>query len=174
METKDWITLGGILLTLGVSVYSLSINIKNRKNAIREHLYKEQIDFFVKLCKEFTELNNLIPSLFTKNEEFHKEVLKQFFEKASMIDELFESHNYIIPNDHYLLISKTMSEVYKILSIEFKKDEIFIIDITVLSWIYICRIYLLMTLTLIYLLFYSEERWRYYPHLQTRFYMLDQ
>ena len=42
-----------------------------------------------------------------------------------MIDELFESHNYIIPNDHYLLISKTMSEVYKILSIEFKKDEIF-------------------------------------------------
>lgn len=125
METKDWITLGGILLTLGVSVYSLSINIKNRKNAIREHLYKEQIDFFVKLCKEFTELNNLIPSLFTKNEEFHKEVLKQFFEKASMIDELFESHNYIIPNDHYLLISKTMSEVYKILSIEFKKDEIF-------------------------------------------------
>lgn len=58
METKDWIYSIGLFLTFGVSIISLIITIKNRRNAIREHLYKEQIDYFKKLSKEFSILTN--------------------------------------------------------------------------------------------------------------------
>lgn len=52
METKDIIYATGLILTLVVSVFSLIINIKNRRNSIREHLYKEQMTYFLKLSKE--------------------------------------------------------------------------------------------------------------------------
>ena len=113
METKDWITLGGILLTLSISVYSLVINIRNRKNAIREHLYKEQINFFLKLGKEFTELNNELYS-YTNNIDLNKTVSERYLKGIDQIDSMFESHNYIIPNELYLLISKTISLAFKL------------------------------------------------------------
>ena len=63
MEIKDWIYSIGLVLTFTVSVVSLFINVKNRKNAIREHLYKEQMTFFLELSKEFGVLSKYFENI---------------------------------------------------------------------------------------------------------------
>ncbi len=58
METKDWLYAIGIISTLAVSLIALVINIRNRRNAIREHLYKEQMKYFHDLFRNLNEINN--------------------------------------------------------------------------------------------------------------------
>ncbi len=52
METKDVLYTLGLVATLIVSVISLVINLRNRRNGMREHLYKEQMKYFIELSKE--------------------------------------------------------------------------------------------------------------------------
>jgi hypothetical protein len=52
MEIKDWIYLVGLIVTFIISIFSLLINVKNRRNAIREHLFKEQMSCSIKLSEQ--------------------------------------------------------------------------------------------------------------------------
>ena len=50
---KDILYLFGIFSTFLISVITIIIAIKNRKNSLRENLYKEQMNFISKLTSEF-------------------------------------------------------------------------------------------------------------------------
>lgn len=52
MELKDKIFAIGIIATSLIGIINIAITIKNRKNSLRESLYKEQLNFFSKLMEE--------------------------------------------------------------------------------------------------------------------------
>ena len=54
---KDTFYLFGIFSTFIISVLTIIIAIKNRKNQLRENLYKEQLNFIGKLTTEFYHLH---------------------------------------------------------------------------------------------------------------------
>lgn len=54
---KDTFYLFGIFSTFIISVVTIIIAIKNRKNQLRENLYKEQLNFIGKLTTEFYHLH---------------------------------------------------------------------------------------------------------------------
>jgi hypothetical protein len=54
---KDTFYLFGIFSTFIISVATIIIAIKNRKNPLRENLYREQLNFIAKLTTEFYHLH---------------------------------------------------------------------------------------------------------------------
>lgn len=48
------------MVTLLISIASLLVNIKNRRNGIREHLYKEQLNFIYKVMPLLSEMYFLV------------------------------------------------------------------------------------------------------------------
>ena len=96
MELKDILYSIGIISTLVVSVYSLYINSQNRKNVLREHLYKEQIVLFSKIFISFNSLNDEADSLLNnpgkRKENNFNEIL------VDIAKDLYSSQ-FIIPID---------------------------------------------------------------------------
>lgn len=96
METKDLLYSIGILLTLIVSVITLVINVKNRRNAMREHLYKEQMKYFHDLFRNLNEINNAFYEVVRLglNEEIYQD-LDALVEKTY---DHIEANDFITPN----------------------------------------------------------------------------
>lgn len=96
METKDIIYSSVITLTLIISVISLLVNIKNRRNALREHLYKEQVSFFLRLFVSFNKLNTEIDSLYNNKDRRHNNQYHEIIQSLGL--ELY-NNDVLIPND---------------------------------------------------------------------------
>lgn len=110
METKDLMYGIGLLLTFGASIASLVISIKNRKNALREHLYKEQMAFFMKFTSEFSDVGNLIDDIaeeqmFSKKQDDELEVLQ------NNIHRLLDIHDFIVPDEIYSSINDVIHKL---------------------------------------------------------------
>lgn len=95
MDTKDIIYIIGIISAFLIGIYNLNISIKNRRNNIREHLYKEQVAFGFTIFLKFTELNKEVDKVFNfldKNEN-------EFNEKIDEVEQILFAHEFIIPNE---------------------------------------------------------------------------
>ena len=60
---KDMFYTFGILTTFILSSVNVYISFKNRKNSLRESLYKEQLSFISKLNSEFYNLHSDLSKL---------------------------------------------------------------------------------------------------------------
>jgi len=91
MEIKDYILAIGITTTFLISVYNLYLSVKNRKNTLREHLYKEQLAMCGKLINAFYLMNTEISKgFFNYNVDYQK------------VTEFAENIGYIIFQNEYL------------------------------------------------------------------------
>ncbi|POR21564.1 hypothetical protein BWK57_09660, partial [Flavobacterium columnare] len=70
---KDIFYLFGIFSTFIISVVTVFIAIKNRKNSLRENLYKEQLNFVAKLTAEFYYLHSDLTKISHGTEKNQKE-----------------------------------------------------------------------------------------------------
>ncbi len=98
MEIKDSIYCIGLILTFGVSLFSLIINIKNRRNSIREHLYKEQMSYFIKLSREL----HLALEMFydvSRRKILDDDTNNQIEKHSDEIYLLTETYDFITPDD---------------------------------------------------------------------------
>lgn len=121
MELKDWIYSIGLILTFGVSVFSLILNIKNRRNAIREHLYKEQFAYFIKLSEILGRLVKCYEDVLLEGELLEGKYSE--IEKLNFSMELLTDQNdLIIPNEIISILYKVESESRKLESIIFTKS----------------------------------------------------
>jgi len=110
MELKDWGYLIGFILTFGVSLFALMVNIKNRKNAIREHLYKEQFNCFMQLSKNLAILSALFDDVILEKEltdEMDKKVEGQIKEIEGQIDFYY----FIMPDELFPYLHKLEEEI---------------------------------------------------------------
>ena len=72
---KDTFYLFGIFSTFIVSIVTLFIAFKNRKNSLRENLYKEQLNFVSKLTSEFYYLHSELTKI-NNGKEMNQDEIK--------------------------------------------------------------------------------------------------
>ena len=98
MELKDIFYTAGILVTMIVSLISLRINLKNRRNGIREHVYKEQMKFFTQLSQEMYYVNEMLDEISATKKITEKQVekLEAAYDK---VDILTETYDFITPDE---------------------------------------------------------------------------
>ena len=104
-ELKDLIYFFGILISVSISFFSLIITIKNRRNQLRESLYKEQINFASKLSNEFYNIHYDLIRVNKGNESN----IQMATTKIENIFELIFSNSYLISNE--LIIDSTIEPV---------------------------------------------------------------
>jgi len=93
MDTKDYFTLFGVTSALVISVINIYYTIKNRSNAIREHLFKEQIGLSYKLFREFSTLNKETDALVNNIKQ------NKFQEQLELINNFIYENEFILPNE---------------------------------------------------------------------------
>lgn len=124
MDTRDVLTLIGVISVLIVSTINIAITLRNRRNVIREHLFKEQININYKLFVELTKLNHEADQLINNNE---KRFENDFENKISIINHFIYENQFILPDDTISLINNLInksSDYYmKIISTDRKNSE---------------------------------------------------
>lgn len=101
---KDIIYILAISLTAVISIINLYYTVKNRKNPLREHVYKEQLIGAGKLIVAFYDLNNEISQIFNAK-EIRNDNLQVMIQKVGesiyqyeylMIDEIITLANEVV------------------------------------------------------------------------------
>ena len=117
---KDTFYLFGIFSTFIISVVTIIIAIKNRKNPLRENLYKEQLNFIGKLTTEFYHLHFDMTRI-NNGAEINR------IETSAKIENVYAvifSNTHIGSDIILIKASATLSCVNKLLkSLEEKKSE---------------------------------------------------
>lgn len=94
MEIKDVCYTVGILFTFIIGTLNYAISLKNRRNFLRELIYKEQLTILGKINSEFHILNTfLIKSLKEKKKISYSEIEMKILE----IDNILYSNTHLLP-----------------------------------------------------------------------------
>ena len=117
---KDTFYLFGIFSTFIISVVTVIIAIKNRKNSLRESLYKEQLNFVAKLTSEFYYLHSELTKINNGKEKDQNET-------ANKIENIFGvmfSNTHLGCDNILNKASETLNSINDYLkSVEEKKSE---------------------------------------------------
>jgi hypothetical protein len=116
---KDFFYLFGIFSTFIISVVTIFITFKNRKNTLRESLYKEQMNFISKLTNEFYNLHSDLSKL--KNN--HKIDIQETKLKIEKIFGVMFSNTHIGSTKILEKSGDTLSSVTVLIS-EFENENI--------------------------------------------------
>lgn len=108
MELKDLITLIGVMSALTLGIVNLVYIVKNRRNSIREHLYKEQIANTYKIFERFSKLNQEIDDVINNQ---NKRLDNQVENLQNEVSTLIYSLEFILPNDFLAISKDTLKEV---------------------------------------------------------------
>ncbi|MES2478483.1 MAG: hypothetical protein V4561_05325 [Bacteroidota bacterium] len=108
METKDLITLIGIISAVILGIVNLVYIIKNRRNSIREHLYKEQIANTYKIFEKFARLNQEIDDVINNPNKRHDNYVENLQNETSA---LIYSLEFILSNDFLAVSKDTLKEI---------------------------------------------------------------
>lgn len=108
MELKDLITLLGVITALALGIVNLFYIVKNRRNSIREHLYKEQIANTYKVFEKFSNLNQEIDNVINNPNKRHDNQVEDLQNEAST---LIYSLEFILSNDFLATSNDTLKEV---------------------------------------------------------------
>lgn len=91
MDLKDVLYALGIIATFVLSLLNYITTLKNRRNFLREHFYKEQFNVLGKLNSEFHVLNNILIGSFKTNPDL--EIINQ---KVKEIESIFYSNSHLL------------------------------------------------------------------------------
>lgn len=108
MELKDLITLIGVLTALALGTVNLIYTVKNRRNSIREHLYKEQISNTYKIFEQFSKLNQEIDDAINNQSKRHDNQVENLQNETIS---LIYSLEFILSNDFLIVSKDTLKEV---------------------------------------------------------------
>jgi len=96
MEAKDTFYILGIIVTVVTSSFTLMLGFKNRRNSLREHLYKEQIIFFTKFLGNVNKLNFEIESILNNPSKRSNNL---FYKILEVISNEYYNYEFLIPNE---------------------------------------------------------------------------
>lgn len=116
---KDTFYLFGIFSTFIISIVTLSIAIKNRKNSLRENLYKEQLNFVSKLTSEFYHLHSEL----TKINNGKEIAINEIQEKIENIFCVMFSNTHLGCDNILIKASTTLDSVNDFLKSSETKNE---------------------------------------------------
>ena len=115
MEIKDLLSSIGLpIAALTISGISLYISFQNRRNAIREHLYKEQILFFTSLLEQTSKIGFHFEDVQlnkTISEGIDNLIQKEIYD----LDKLLDKYIIIVPDEKmYNLIHLVIMNAYRV------------------------------------------------------------
>lgn len=114
---KDLFYLVGIIVTLFLGIKNISILNTNRRNSLRESIYKEQLNFMMKLSDELIKLNRSLTFL-------HNNVGVVTIEsKKELTEQILTIHEVVMTNS--VICSDTIIEMVIII---LEKANIYIND----------------------------------------------
>lgn len=120
MEIKDIVFSTGIVATLIIGLFTLALGFKNRRNTLREHLYKEQITFFSKFLLDVNKLNLEIEGLLNNPS---KRKANNFYELLEVVSYQYYNFEFLIPNEISWLINNLIFKGNKFYLIYLSTDE---------------------------------------------------
>jgi len=105
IELKDLILISFSFITVTASLFSIIVSIKNRRNGIREELYKRQFNLVVEIFEAIESIEDLIITLKVQMESSQKdefEITAEEFEKAlDRLDFLEAKSELLLPDILY-------------------------------------------------------------------------
>lgn len=107
MEPKDYFYVFGIIASFLIGLFNIRMMLKNRRNAMREHIYKEQIKTITELVLRFNKFNLEIDSLINNIDKKKENDFQEKFEKLGNF--LFENQ-FILPNDIITLSNNALTK----------------------------------------------------------------
>jgi len=110
METKDLFFSAGIIFTTIASAITLYLGFKNRRNTLREHLYKEQFAFFLLFLKSVNKLNFEIEGLINDPE---KRKQNNFYENLEVVSNEYYNCEFLLTNELSGLINNLIFQSNK-------------------------------------------------------------
>ncbi|UUW08680.1 hypothetical protein NLG42_21565 [Flavobacterium plurextorum] len=119
---KDLFYLIGIIATLYLGIKNISLSNKNRKNSLRESVFKEQITFMLKLSSEVIKLHRSLSFLNNKTtvtDEQQKEIIEQIL----IIHEVLLTYSVICSNNVLELTKITIDNANTFLEYKIGKNE---------------------------------------------------
>jgi hypothetical protein len=106
MKTQDiliLITLVIGVVNLGIGFANLFLAYKNRRNSLREHVYKEQLIFFHKLSYEISVIYSHFEDIYV-DQSISEEKDIAIEKKIEAIHQLVDTHDFLISNSVYFPI----------------------------------------------------------------------
>jgi hypothetical protein len=119
---KDLFYLIGIIITLYLGVKNISISNQNRKNNLRENVFKEQINFMIKLSNELIKLHRLL-SFLNNKVSVTNEQQKEIIEQVLLIHELLLANSVIISNEILELTTITIEKANTFLQDKIENNQ---------------------------------------------------
>lgn len=113
MEFKDYFYIFGIIVSFSIGLFNVRMMLKNRRNSMREHIYKEQLNIISELFIKFSILNREIDSLVNNSQ---KRFENTFEDKFNLVGELIFENQFILPNDIITLANNTLTKSEKFYS----------------------------------------------------------
>jgi len=119
---RDIIYILAISITALLSIINLYYTVKNRKNPLREHVYKEQLLGVGKIMAAFYQLNNEISRIFNAK-EVQNDNLQVLIEKVGesiyqyehiMIDEIITLANEVVTQSDSFFIAISSGKLEEI------------------------------------------------------------
>lgn len=96
METKDYFYIFGILSTLLIGIFNFKILKSNRKNSMREYIFKQQVEIISKLFIQLNILNRIIDKMYIHN---LKSSDIDFIEEIEKVENIVYENQFILTND---------------------------------------------------------------------------
>jgi hypothetical protein len=122
MDYFKLFTVIGIAFSIGLGLCNVWISLSNRRNAIREHLFKEQIDFLKKFSAQLV----LVVYLFEDiefNEQMTDGIEKKLDIEINRLDRLFDEHVLILPTlGMFDLLAKVLDNAQQLHSVLIEKS----------------------------------------------------
>jgi hypothetical protein len=106
------LTIIGIVATTVLGLFNLFISLKNRRNSLREHVFKEQLTFLLELRQELAKLEVSLEGL-NKPWADNKLVAQNVIACLNKLDELELSKNILLPDNLYLSTTKFITTAFK-------------------------------------------------------------
>lgn len=104
-------TIIGLVFTVSLGVFNLIISFKNRRNALREHVFKEQIMVLLGMMRKISILENIVEDL---NREWsdNKQLSQAFMNEMNALDEIQSSNSILLPHNLYLAMNEFSKFLY--------------------------------------------------------------
>jgi hypothetical protein len=125
MGNKDYFYIIGIIASVLFSLFNYRISIKNRRNSLREHIYKKQLEVLTELCLKINSLNSEIDKMINNSAMRAK---NDYEIKVDAVGKIMFDNQFILANDVITLsnnlITKSTEFYESYLSFEKGKVEI--------------------------------------------------
>lgn len=107
MELKDYLYIVGILVTLLIGILNFRILQSNKKNSMREYIFRQQIEVISKLFIQLNILNSIIDKLC--NNDLKKSDI-DFIEEIEKVETIVYENEFILTNEILVKLTNVLDE----------------------------------------------------------------